>query len=191
MFNDTGKEWKMGQRIYMAPTLERMWMYIMYVKNHITNSHNTLLMVIKSFFIFLENTILLIYLFGWSTQNFPSRDWTTLTPCSGRIETSPLDHPGSPPSHSYFTLWASAFFSSNSLSLCITFSQLFILKFFKPSESCKRAVQWTILSQLLSLLNQIETHTILYLNATGQIYWKQGHSPTQTQYHYKDLIITI
>lgn len=59
----------------MAPTLERMWMYIMYVKNHITNSHNTLLMVIKSFFIFLENTILLIYLFLAEVhRTSPSRD---------------------------------------------------------------------------------------------------------------------
>lgn len=49
----------------------------MYVKNHITNSHNTLLMVYQVilFFIFLENTILRIYLFLAEVhRTSPTRD---------------------------------------------------------------------------------------------------------------------
>lgn len=146
----------------MAPTLERMWMYIMYVKNHITNSHNTLLMVIKSFFIFLENTILLIYLFLAEVhRTSPSRDWTRDS-CSGRIETSPLDHQGSPQVTLILLFEPLPFFPPILSPYALLFLNFFILKFFQAFRKLQEQYNEPFSLNFLSLLNQIETHTMLY-----------------------------
>ena len=144
-------------------------MYIMYVKNYITNSHNTLLMVIL-FFIFLENTILLTYLFLTEAHRTSLTRDRTRDSCSGSTETSPLHHQGSPQVILIFLFEPLPFFPPPLSPYALLFLNFFILKFFKPSESCKSSTMNHSLSTFSPCWIKLKITQCSILNATGHIY---------------------
>lgn len=134
------------------------------------------------FFMFLENTVLLIYLFLAEAHR------STLP----AVEAQRVNHWNTRKVLKLFlfsSLSLSLFFLKFSLPMHYFFSTFFILKFFKPSESCKSSTMNHSLSTFSPCWIKLKITQCSILNATGQIYWKQGHSLTQTQYHYKDLVL--
>ena len=151
----------MGQNTYGSNFI--MYVDVHYICKKSYYSHNVVIAgyQVILFFMFLENTILLIYLFlAEAHRSMPPaveaqrvNHWTTRKVLKLFLFSSL--------SLKLF-LFSSLSLSSNSLSLCIIFSQLFYFEVFQAFRKLQEYYNEPFSLNFLSLLNQIENHTMLY-----------------------------